>query len=140
MYRSHFTEKKRERAGEGERERERKMERRKKKTIEQRSYAFNQFYILSNYITDGLIFLTVQLVLIIICAIRYHRLMSSLFERLVTRYHCCNSLILYRSSEKLCYCVTHSLDSVTVIQRFCKLQRMHDGVTLTGGCHRRLPS
>ena len=70
--------KKRERAGEGERERERKMERRKKKTIEQRSYAFNQFYILSNYITDGLIFLTVQLVLIIICAITYHRLMSSL--------------------------------------------------------------
>ena len=71
------------------------------------------FVYFSNYITNGLIFLTVQLVLIIICATRYHRLMSSLFERLVTRYHCSNSLILYRSSKKLCYRVTH-IPSITL--------------------------
>ena len=143
MYRSNFTEKGKERKRRGrERERERRMERKKnhRTTKDICVTLLISFVYFSNYITNGLIFLTVQLVLIIICANRYHRLMSSLFERLVTRYHCCNSLILYRSSEKLCYCVTHSLDSVTVIQRFCKLQRMHDGVTLTGGCHRRLPS
>ena len=111
MYRSHFTEKGRQREkAEREREKERegwKGEKNHRTTKDICVTLLISFVYFSNYITNGLIFLTVQLVLIIICATRYHRLMSSLFERLVTRYHCSNSLILYRSSKKLCYRVTH---------------------------------
>ena len=78
MCTDHFSQKKKRESRRGRERKRAKDGKEKKKTIEQRSYAFNQFYILSNYITDGLIFLTVQLGLIIICAIRYHRLMSSL--------------------------------------------------------------
>ena len=114
MYRSHFTEKGRQREkAEREREKERegwKGEKNHRTTKDICVTLLISFVYFSNYITNGLIFLTVQLVLIIICATRYHRLMSSLFERLVTTDYIqkLQKIVLPRD--------THSLDSVTVIQ------------------------
>ena len=80
MCADHISQKEKEREPEKEREKEceRWKLRRKKRGYNKEVTLLINFVYFSNYITDGLIFLTVQLVLIIICAIRYHRLMSSL--------------------------------------------------------------
>ena len=103
----HISQKKKKRESRSGRERKRAKDEKEKKKNDRTKKdicvtLLINFVNFSNCITNGLIFLTVQLVLIIICATRYHRVMSSLFERVVTRYHCSNSLILLASKN----CVT----------------------------------